>query len=101
MKRAENNTVQDIDKYSFIMVTKVTSEKISYTGDVSNLIDDRGKGIGTVLLKKLEEEGLKLQYNKFVLFTLPINELGQSLYKKMGYRTVVFLKNMVHWMEYI
>lgn len=41
MKRAENNTVQDVDKYSFIMVTKVTSEKISYTGDVSNLIVER------------------------------------------------------------
>ncbi|WP_366919720.1 DUF4158 domain-containing protein [Brevibacillus laterosporus] len=28
-------------KYSFIMVTKITSEKISYTGNVSNLIVER------------------------------------------------------------
>lgn len=48
--------------------------------------NQRGKGIGKALLSHIEKEAVKSQIHKIVLFTFPFNELGQGLYKSMGYR---------------
>jgi len=64
-------------------------------GDVSIYIhrDHRGKGIGNLLLQELEEIGRKNNFHKFVLFTFPFNDSGQSLYRKAGYREVGIFRN--------
>ena len=55
--------------------------------------NQRGKGIGKALLFKIEKEAVKSQIHKIVLFIFPFNELGQGLYKSMGYREVGIFKN--------
>ncbi|MDR7319098.1 arsinothricin resistance N-acetyltransferase ArsN1 family A [Brevibacillus nitrificans] len=53
----------------------------------------RGKGVGGVLLEKLEEVAHSEQFYKIVLFTFPVNGLGQGLYRKSGYREVGVFQN--------
>ncbi|HEO8420409.1 GCN5 family acetyltransferase [Niallia circulans] len=53
----------------------------------------RGKGIGQQLLGVLEEEAVLQDFYKLVLFTFPINTLGQGLYRKLKYREVGLFKN--------
>ena len=53
----------------------------------------RGKGIGQQLLHALEEEAKHQGFYKLVLFTFPINILGQGLYHKQNYRKVGLFKN--------
>jgi phosphinothricin acetyltransferase len=53
----------------------------------------RGKGIGKKLLSKLEDLAGENAFHKIVLFTFPFNQLGQGLYKKMGFREVGIFKN--------
>ncbi len=53
----------------------------------------RGKGIGQQLLHVLEEEAKSQNFYKLVLFTFPINILGQGLYRKLNYREVGLFKN--------
>ncbi|NYE09697.1 phosphinothricin acetyltransferase [Bacillus niacini] len=53
----------------------------------------RGKGIGKQLLVALESIARENRFHKIVLFTFPFNQLGQGLYKKMGFREVGVFKN--------
>lgn len=53
----------------------------------------RGKGIGQKLLQVLEDEARLQEFYKLVLFTFPINNLGQGLYRKLNYREVGLFKN--------
>ncbi|WP_449536541.1 arsinothricin resistance N-acetyltransferase ArsN1 family A [Ferdinandcohnia sp. Marseille-Q9671] len=53
----------------------------------------RGRGVGSRLLKEIESVAVQNNFHKIVLFTFPFNELGQSLYKKSGYREVGVFKN--------
>ena len=53
----------------------------------------RGKGIGQKLLQVLEDEARLQEFYKIVLFTFPINNLGQGLYRKLNYREVGLFKN--------
>lgn len=53
----------------------------------------RGKGVGKVLLQKLEEVARSQQFYKILLFTFPFNGLGQGLYRKGGYREVGVFQN--------
>ncbi|KZE40862.1 GCN5 family acetyltransferase [Brevibacillus parabrevis] len=73
------------------------SNRCAYDGvaDLSIYIerDYRGKGVGKVLLRKLEETARSHQFYKIVLFTFPFNGLGQGLYKKCGYREVGVFHN--------
>ncbi|NDI33289.1 arsinothricin resistance N-acetyltransferase ArsN1 family A [Chengkuizengella sediminis] len=55
--------------------------------------DNRGKGIGKVLLRELELKATQFDFHKLLLFTFPFNKLGQALYLKMGYREVGVFKN--------
>lgn len=55
--------------------------------------DFRGKGIGKKLLAELESLAIQNGFHKMVLFTFPFNQLGQGLYKKMGFREVGVFKN--------
>ncbi|MDK8643308.1 arsinothricin resistance N-acetyltransferase ArsN1 family A (plasmid) [Niallia taxi] len=55
--------------------------------------DFRGKGIGHKLLQVLEDEARLQGFYKIVLFTFPINKLGQGLYRKLNYREVGLFKN--------
>lgn len=68
------------------------SNRSAYDGvaDLSIYIERsfRGKGVGKVLLKKLEEVARSQRFYKILLFTFPFNGLGQGLYKKCGYREV-------------
>ncbi|HFR4158467.1 TPA: arsinothricin resistance N-acetyltransferase ArsN1 family A [Bacillus cereus] len=52
----------------------------------------RGKGLGQKLLLALEKTGQQNEFYKFVLFTFSFNNLGQGLYRKMGYREVGVFK---------
>ncbi|AWP25266.1 MULTISPECIES: arsinothricin resistance N-acetyltransferase ArsN1 family A [Paenibacillus] len=76
------------------------SQRCAYDGvaDLSIYIDRafRGKGIGSILLQRLEEIAKEKDFYKIVLFTFPFNENGQRLYHKLGYRDVgVFEKQGV------
>ncbi|MFE8694921.1 arsinothricin resistance N-acetyltransferase ArsN1 family A [Cytobacillus sp. FJAT-53684] len=53
----------------------------------------RGKGIGNLLLTAIEDYAKENDFHKIVLFTFPFNHLGQSLYRKKGYREVGIFKN--------
>lgn len=73
------------------------SSRCAYAGvgDLSIYIarDHRGKGVGSLLLKEIEEVAIENGFYKILLFTFPFNEMGQSLYKKNGYREVGIFKN--------
>ncbi|MEH6990775.1 arsinothricin resistance N-acetyltransferase ArsN1 family A [Cytobacillus firmus] len=76
------------------------SSRCAYDGvaDLSIYIarEFRGKGAGGKLLSALEKKARENKFHKLVLFTFPFNELGQSLYKKMGFREVgIFLNQGV------
>lgn len=68
------------------------SHRCAYAGvaDLSVYIDRswRGKGVGSRLLRALEEKAKENGFYKMVLFTFPFNHLGQGLYRKMGFREV-------------
>ncbi|MFB6468650.1 arsinothricin resistance N-acetyltransferase ArsN1 family A [Cytobacillus sp. Hz8] len=73
------------------------SNRCAYNGvtDLSIYIKrfQRGVGIGSTLLKEIERNAKINDFNKIVLFTFPFNEMGQYLYRKIGYREVGILKN--------
>lgn len=73
------------------------SHRCAYSGvaDISIYIDRlwRGKGIGSRLLRALEEKAKENSFHKMVLFTFPFNHLGQGLYRKMGFREVGVFRN--------
>jgi len=48
----------------------------------------RGKGAGSVMLKRLIELGREHGYHKLVLSAFPTNDGGMALYTKLGFRTV-------------
>jgi L-amino acid N-acyltransferase YncA len=48
----------------------------------------RGTGVGTLLLRALENTARENAFHKIVLFTLTFNAGGQGLYRKLGYREV-------------
>ncbi|MEF7440702.1 arsinothricin resistance N-acetyltransferase ArsN1 family A [Paenibacillus lautus] len=68
------------------------SQRCAYDGvaDLSIYIDRafRGKGVGSILLERLEEIAKEKDFYKIVLFTFPFNHGGQGLYHKLGYRDV-------------
>ncbi|WP_066249504.1 arsinothricin resistance N-acetyltransferase ArsN1 family A [Neobacillus drentensis] len=53
----------------------------------------RGEGIGGKLLVSIEGLAKENDFHKIVLFTFPFNGLGQSLYKKQGFRVVGVFQN--------
>lgn len=55
--------------------------------------DYRGKGVGKKLLAKLESLAKENGFHKMILFTFPINQLGQGLYRRIGFREVGVFKN--------
>lgn len=59
-------------------------------GDLSVYIarEYRGRGIGSLLLKAIEEAARKNGFHKIILYTFPFNEMGQKLYAKNGFREV-------------
>ena len=73
------------------------SNRCAYDGvaDLSIYIsrDQRGKGLGKKLLSEIESLAKDNGFHKIVLFTLPFNQLGQGLYRKMGYREVGVFQN--------
>jgi L-amino acid N-acyltransferase YncA len=48
----------------------------------------RGSGVGSGLLEAIEEHARRGDFHKIVLFSLAINDAGERLYAKMGYRDV-------------
>jgi L-amino acid N-acyltransferase YncA len=50
--------------------------------------EQRGRGIGSVLLSALEERARSLGYHKMVLAAFPWNAGGMRLYQKHGFTTV-------------
>lgn len=68
------------------------SQRCAYNGvaDLYVYIDRafRGKGVGSILLERLEEIAKEKDFYKIVLFTFPFNQNGQGLYHKHGYRDV-------------
>jgi L-amino acid N-acyltransferase YncA len=73
------------------------SHRCAYAGvaDLSVYVDRawRGKGIGSKLLKALEEKAKENGFYKLVLFTFPFNQMGQRLYRKHGFREVGVFEN--------
>ncbi|MDR7075680.1 phosphinothricin acetyltransferase [Neobacillus niacini] len=53
----------------------------------------RGKGVGKKLLAKLESLAKENGFHKMILFTFPINQLGQGLYRRIGFRELGVFKN--------
>jgi phosphinothricin acetyltransferase len=73
------------------------SQRCAYDGvaDLPIYIDRafRGKGVGSILLERLEEIAREKDFYKIVLFTFPFNQNGQGLYHKLGYRDVGVFEN--------
>ncbi|SDN71620.1 arsinothricin resistance N-acetyltransferase ArsN1 family A [Bacillus sp. OK048] len=73
------------------------SNRCTYEGvaDLSIYIsrDHRGIGLGKQLLAEIEIWATANGFHKIVLFTFPFNQLGQGLYRKMGYREVGVFQN--------
>lgn len=73
------------------------NNRCAYVGvaDISVYISRsyRGKGIGKNLLIELEKLAKANHFHKMVLFTFPFNQLGQGLYRKMGFYEVGVFKN--------
>lgn len=73
------------------------SPRSAYSGvaDLSVYIarDFRGKGVGTILLQEIEKRAVENDFHKIVLFTFPFNQLGQTLYNKVGYQEVGTFRN--------
>ncbi|MEH7113269.1 arsinothricin resistance N-acetyltransferase ArsN1 family A [Neobacillus niacini] len=73
------------------------SNRCAYDGvaDLSVYIarNYRGKGLGKQLLAEIESSAIANSFHKIVLFTFPFNQLGQGLYRKMGYREVGVFQN--------
>jgi L-amino acid N-acyltransferase YncA len=62
----------------------------SGVGDLSIYIDrnNRGKGLGKMLLKALIEKAREKEFHKLILSTFEFNEAGKGLYKSLGFREV-------------
>jgi L-amino acid N-acyltransferase YncA len=73
------------------------SNRCAYDGvaDISVYIarNYRGKGLGKQLLAEIESSAIANSFHKIVLFTFPFNQLGQGLYRKMGYLEVGVFQN--------
>lgn len=73
------------------------SHRCAYSGvaEISVYIDRswRGKGVGSLLLRALEDKAKENGFYKIVLFTFPFNQLGQGLYRKMDFREVGVFRN--------
>ncbi len=54
--------------------------------------DARGSGVGTALLHSIEAHARRKNFHKIVLFALAVNEAGERLYRKVGYRHVGVFK---------
>ena len=54
----------------------------------------RGTGVGSLLLRALEETARENGFHKIVLFTFAFNAGGQGLYRKFGYREVGTFREM-------
>lgn len=52
----------------------------------------RGSGVGTALLRSIDEHACRGEFRKIVLFALAINDAGRRLYGKAGYREVGVFK---------
>lgn len=50
--------------------------------------DARGSGIGTALMRAIEAHAKRGAFHKIVLFALTVNDAGQQLYRKAGFREV-------------
>ena len=50
--------------------------------------EQRGKGVGDLLLSALEERARALGYHKMVLAAFPTNQPGMRLYERHGFSTV-------------
>ncbi len=65
----------------------------------------RGKGVGSVMLKRLIELAREHGYHKMVLSAFPTNDGGMALYTKLGFRTVGIYKEQGqldgHWVDTI
>jgi L-amino acid N-acyltransferase YncA len=48
----------------------------------------RGSGVGSELLEAIEDYARRGDFHKIVLFALAINDAGERLYAKLGYRHV-------------
>ncbi len=83
--RILGSVIGRIEKISGRVVGRV------YTVDVKP--EHRRRKIGTILLKKLEEEFRRMGCEKIILEVAVDNEPAISLYKSLGYRFTSMLKN--------
>jgi L-amino acid N-acyltransferase YncA len=65
-------------------------EAYRFVADFSIYVDrdQRGTGIGRLMLTRLIELGREHGYHKLVLSAFPTNASGMALYTKLGFRTV-------------
>lgn len=72
------------------------SHRCAYRGvaDLSVYVERgaRGTGVGTALLRAIDARAKQNDFHKIVLFALAINVVGQSRYRKVGYRDVGIFK---------
>lgn len=67
-----------------------------YVADFSVYVERgwRGKGVGSLLLRRLIELARDHGFHKMVLSAFPWNEPGMALYRKFGFSTVGIFKEM-------
>jgi len=79
----------------------------AHVADVSIYIarEQRGRGIGHLLLAALEERAHELGYHKLVLAAFPTNAAGMRLYERHGFATVGIYREQGmldgHWVDVI
>ena len=72
-----------LNRYSYRYAYDGVADLTIYVARVA-----RGTGVGTELLTTIEQRARAHGFHKIVLFTLPFNVAGQSLYRKRGFREV-------------
>ncbi|WP_227521585.1 arsinothricin resistance N-acetyltransferase ArsN1 family A [Bacillus alkalisoli] len=75
----------------------IYNSRCAYDGvaDLSIYIEreSRGKGMGGKLIDKIEVIARRNNFHKIILSTFHFNQLGQTLYRKKGYREVGIFRN--------
>jgi ribosomal protein S18 acetylase RimI-like enzyme len=71
--------------YLWILIIESPLEKEAYIADIIIFEEFRGKGLGTEVMKKVEEKAKQLRVNKISLHVFGHNSRAINLYKKMDF----------------
>ncbi len=73
------------------------SEGSAWIGLVIGDVNYRGRGIGRIVMKLLEDECVKLKATRIELGVFEFNVRAVKLYKKLGYKVIAYLDDFTYY----